>query len=120
MKTVFKVGDQVRKITGEYLISGEVRSVFTKADGAVRVVVEHLVEYGGSFMYICSEDSLALDIDNDGWIDWKGGECPVASETLVDYVIRNGEQDLSGDRASTIIWNHMRMGADIMAYRIHK
>lgn len=57
----YKVGDWVRKVTGEYHISGEVRSVFTKADGAVRLVVEHNAEGGGSFLRIYSEANLALD-----------------------------------------------------------
>ena len=76
MTTVFKVGDQVRKITGEYHISGEVRSIFAKADGVVRLVVEHRAEGGGSFLHIYSEANLALDIDNDIGIEGSGGESP--------------------------------------------
>jgi len=77
MTTVFKVGDQVRKVTGEYHISGEVRSIFAKADGVVRLVVEHRAEGGGSFLHIYSEANLALiDIDKDIGIEGSGGESP--------------------------------------------
>lgn len=56
--TDFAVGDKVKKVTGEYHISGEVRSVFTKADGAVRLVVEHNAEGGGSFLHIYGPANL--------------------------------------------------------------
>lgn len=55
----FSVGQRVRKVTGEYNIDGEVRAVFTKADGAARLVVEHTAEGGGSFLHIYSAANLA-------------------------------------------------------------
>lgn len=36
----FRVGDQVEKITGDYRFDGEVRAVFEKRSGQVRLVVE--------------------------------------------------------------------------------
>lgn len=54
----FRVKDRVRKVTGEYNISGEVRSVFTKANGQIRLVVEHNAEGGGSFLHIYGPDNL--------------------------------------------------------------
>lgn len=54
----FKIGQKVRKVTGEYNITGEVRSVFTKSDGSIRIVVEHTAEGGGSFLHIYSEANL--------------------------------------------------------------
>lgn len=45
----FKVGDRVRKVTGDYHLSGEVRAVFTTEEGGqVRYVVAHdLAGIGG-------------------------------------------------------------------------
>ena len=40
MESVFKVGDQVEKVGGDYTFVGTVVSVFTKLSGAVRLVVE--------------------------------------------------------------------------------
>ena len=57
----FYIGQSVKKVTGEYKISGVVRSVFTKSDGAVRIVVEHTVkdEHGeGSFLHIYGPSNL--------------------------------------------------------------
>lgn len=54
----FKVGDYVKKITGEYQIYGTVVSVFNKLDGATRLVVEHKAEGGGSFLHIYGENNL--------------------------------------------------------------
>ena len=54
----FEVGDGAWKESGDYHIGGEVRSVFTKKNGAVRVVVEHKAEGGGSFLHIYGEDNL--------------------------------------------------------------
>lgn len=59
--TGFYIGQQVKKVTGDYQISGVVRSVFTKGDGATRIVVEHTVkdEYGdGSFLHIYGPSNL--------------------------------------------------------------
>ena len=120
MTTVFKVGDQVRKVTGEYRISGEVRSIFAKADGVVRLVVEHRAEGGGSFLHIYSEANLALDIDKDEWIEWKGGDCPVSPETRVDFVLSSGDEFLSGIKACGMRWENEGSEYDIIFYRIHK
>lgn len=56
----FVVGDYVKKVTGEYQIYGEVRSVFQKQDGATRLVVEHKAEGGGSFLHIYGPNNLEL------------------------------------------------------------
>lgn len=51
-----KIGDQVRKVTGDYQLDGEVRAVFTTKAGKERFVVEH--EPG--FLHIYSEKNLEL------------------------------------------------------------
>ncbi len=56
----FKVGDLVEKHTGDYRAKGEVRGVFTMSRGAVRYVVEHKAEGGGSFCHIYSGQNLRL------------------------------------------------------------
>lgn len=61
----FQIGDRVLKVTGDYRIYGEVRSVFTKADGTTRYVVEHKAEGGGSFLHIYSASNLELANDSD-------------------------------------------------------
>lgn len=48
-------------------------------------------------------------IEND-WIEWTGGECPVAPETVVDVRFRNGEEDCSGGAAE--YWTRMSRGRD--------
>ena len=60
MTIEFAVGDYVKKVTGEYQIYGEVRSVFQKQDGATRLVVEHKAEGGGSFLHIYGPNNLVL------------------------------------------------------------
>lgn len=54
-------GQKVKKVTGDYKIRGVVRSVFVKGDGAVRLVVEHPAEGGGSFLHIYGEANLEAD-----------------------------------------------------------
>lgn len=56
----YKIGDYVKKVTGEYQIYGTVVSVFKKIDGATRLVVEHKAECGGSFLHIYGPNNLAL------------------------------------------------------------
>jgi len=53
----FKVGDRVRKVTGDYQLEGTVRAVFTTEAGKVRYVVEHKAEKGG-FLHIYAPGNL--------------------------------------------------------------
>lgn len=63
--------------------------------------------------------------DADGWIEWKGGECPVEKGTLVDVIWRNGTER-AGVKALHIggaghrFWVADGMVNDIIAYRLHK
>ncbi|MCB1814357.1 MAG: hypothetical protein KDK04_21940, partial [Candidatus Competibacteraceae bacterium] len=54
---------------------------------------------------------------SEGWIEWGGGEMPVAFDTKVDYRKRNG-----GERrarmAGHLSWRHQESPGDIVAYRI--
>lgn len=52
--SVFKIGDKIRKVSGDYQLDGVVVSVFTKLDGKVRYVVEH--EPG--FLHIYTDKNL--------------------------------------------------------------
>ena len=127
MTTVLKVGDKVSKVAFAHRLCGEVRSIFTRADGAVRLVIENIDDGGNSLLHIYSEANLALEIDHDGWIEWDGVDCPVGADTLVDYVMREigidytkEESHLSWARASKLRWSHGDGAGDIIFYRIHK
>ena len=52
------IGDRVKMVNGDYQNTGEVRSVFTKANGETRLVVEYNAEGGGSFLHICDTYNL--------------------------------------------------------------
>lgn len=58
--------------------------------------------------------------DADGWIKWEGGECPVAPDALVQYVIRDGDESTEPERAMTLDWGHLWRASDIIAYRLSK
>ncbi|CAM8502202.1 hypothetical protein [Enterobacter asburiae] len=59
--------------------------------------------------------------DYDGWIPWRGGECPVDGDVVVDVKFRaQGQADLDGDFADNFRWEHFSNGADVVAYRLHK
>ncbi|MAF05937.1 MULTISPECIES: hypothetical protein [unclassified Herbaspirillum] len=55
------------------------------------------------------------------WIEWKGGECPVDGETIVQVGFRDGIE-MQGERADFWDWSHARRRsfADIVAYRVVK
>jgi hypothetical protein len=58
---------------------------------------------------------------SDGWIPWRGGECPVDGDVVVDVKFRaQGQADLDGDIADNFRWEHFSNGADVVAYRLHK
>ena len=56
----------------------------------------------------------------DVWIEWKGGECPVELDSVVDYMMRDGSQDLSGENSHALRWQHLSDIFDIISYRIHR
>jgi hypothetical protein len=60
--------------------------------------------------------------DADGWIEWAGGECPVAYGALVVVRTRDGSLWQSGTpwTAGEFGWGHDCDDSDIIAYRLHK
>ena len=54
----FNIGDKVEKFTGDYKAKGEVRGQFFMKNGALRYVVEHKADGGGSFCHIYSAKNL--------------------------------------------------------------
>lgn len=55
-------------------------------------------------------------IENDGWIDWGGGECPVADAARVQLKWSNGHTNAG--RASNFGWSHPVGYVNIIAYRV--
>ncbi len=58
------------------------------------------------------EESLTSEV----WIDWKGGDCPVSANTLVEVEFDNGLFDT--DLAGCYDWEHSYYCHNITAYRI--
>lgn len=57
--------------------------------------------------------------DADGWIDWKGGECPVGAGVRVDVRFLCGDEHFN-DPADLWTWGHHANECDIIAYRVVK
>lgn len=57
-RPAFQIGEQVEKYSGDYRAKGEVRGIFAMKNDAIRFVVEHEAEGGGSFCHIYSEKNL--------------------------------------------------------------
>lgn len=56
----------------------------------------------------------------EGWIEWKGGECPVQKDRRVDIVTRAGEHVIPGCIAKYLRWGHVGDIGDIIHYRVVK
>lgn len=61
----------------------------------------------------------------DGWIEWKGGECPVDGETLVSVKFRGswlGSEGTHAVAATAFDWHHMvpAQKDDIVSWRLAK
>ena len=56
--------------------------------------------------------------DADGWIEWKGGECPVGEGDRVDVKFSDGDEFF--DVSSFWSWGADAGGCNIIAYRPHK
>lgn len=61
-------------------------------------------------------------LDADGWIEWKGGECPVAKWTRVDVRYRNGQEvdNVPAGANGAYNWDNDDNQYDIVAYRVVK
>jgi hypothetical protein len=59
------------------------------------------------------------DADADGWIEWHGGECPVAPGTLTEVKFRAGYIDCDNS-PEFWRWSHINDHGDIIAYRVVK
>ena len=58
---------------------------------------------------------------SEGWIEWRGGECPVDSDAIVEVKYRKpNPYQFNNDRAGDFTWSHDGFGGDIIAYRLHK
>ena len=55
--------------------------------------------------------------DADGWIEWNGGECPVAVGTRVMIKFRDGGS-VRLPSPESLMWTHEGNSADIIAYRV--
>lgn len=57
----------------------------------------------------------------DGWIEWKGGECPVEPDAVVEVRMRDGRTATFDDGAvDEFWWGNDGCSVDILAYRIVK
>ena len=52
------------------------------------------------------------------FIDWQGGECPVDSETVVEVKFTGGGKTTAGRPAGVFNWQRRNIGGDIIAYRV--
>lgn len=68
-----------------------------------------------------SKEMITNKPGSDGWISWRGGECPVDGDVVVDVKLRaQGQADLDGDIADNFRWEHFSNGSDVVAYRLHQ
>ena len=61
--------------------------------------------------------------DKSDWIDWGGGECPVAPDVMVMcwMACDRSESDIEGwcpIAAGKMRWSHIGSGGDIIKYRV--
>lgn len=64
------------------------------------------------------ESALAA---SDGWIGWRGGECPVDSDAIVEVRYRKlNPCQYNNVRAGDFYWAHTGSNADIIAYRLQQ
>lgn len=57
-----------------------------------------------------------LQEQGDGWIEWRGGNCPVPVNSRVDIKFRDGDIGLA--QSANWDWSHRGYRSDIIAYRI--
>jgi hypothetical protein len=57
--------------------------------------------------------------EDDGWIEWEGGECPVPEGTEISVRLRDGREG-KDDAPQNWFWGCDQRGYDIIAYKVIK
>lgn len=70
-------------------------------------------------MAVKCADALIEALDDQGWIKWQGGDCPVAPGVFVDIKFRGGGGGQER-RAISWDWSHHDHPGDIVEYRLVK
>lgn len=65
-------------------------------------------------------DERMAVVEEREWIAWRGGECPVEGDTLVNVRLRNGARIGDATRADRLSWGHEGICSDILAWRLAK
>ena len=63
-----------------------------------------------------NDQKTEIACDNDFWIKWNGGDCPVGEDVWVRYICRCGL--IAIQRAGRLLWKHLLSGGDIIAYKL--
>ena len=80
---------------------------------------EKVVFFGNRMLkqFEYSEDIKPI-ADNDGWIEWTGGECPTNYNQMVEIKCKDLSTDI--DKACYYVWKHDGDIGDIIAYKLVK
>lgn len=74
------------------------------------------VMHGAKYAYAMADAMMTARNNDDGWIEWNGGERPVQGDTFVEVKCRDDATDR--DKASAYYWHHNGDYCDIVAYRV--
>ncbi|HXU93381.1 MAG TPA: hypothetical protein VFP33_06965 [Gallionella sp.] len=100
--------EQPTPVTGQQIAG---RALRTTVDGCI------VLEHDPSKMPEHRDWSLGgASPDADGWIEWRGGECPVAPECFVEVGFRNFARQIT--HAGYFDWANRNHRWDIIAYRV--
>ena len=65
-----------------------------------------------------AEPETGADKTDEGWIEWKGGECPVPIGTFMDIRLRDGSGFQRQVVTNELRWSSIESSADIIAYKV--
>jgi hypothetical protein len=69
---------------------------------------------------LAAYDGQGQQAEGDGWIEWKGGDCPVADDCMVDVRLDN-TSEIKNALAEYLHWGHDKEYMySIVAYRLYK
>jgi len=85
--------------------------------------VEDLIAYSALYgearlNSIKTVENINSAFDNDGWISWGGGNCPVDYDSVISVQYR--DLKINTNIAGIYLWKHSNNDNDIIAYRVVK
>lgn len=104
------LGDRSGQEPGAQFVADMIAAALAAKDAEIAELKQRLADSGRDLQALKADPALGE------WVEWKGGECPIAYGTWCGTRLRDGSEDFR--LAEEWVWMHDECEWDIVSYRI--